>query len=103
MTEPGPTPPSAPEADLERILAIPLTLNVVVAQKAIRMEELLNLQPGDVIEFEKPVEEPLTVEIHGTPIARGTTIKRGEKFGLKISSIVPPDEAIHAMGAQAGP
>lgn len=90
-----------PEAALravDRLLEMPLTLTVVVCEKDLRLEDLLKVRPGDVIEFEKNVEEPLAVEVNGRPIADGAAVKRGEKFALKVEAVVPVPLAIRAMG-----
>lgn len=86
------------ELPLERLLEVPLTLTVVVCGKDVRLDAVLALRPGDVIEFQKAVEESLTVEINGRPVAAGSAAKRGEKFAIKIQDIVSAPERIRAMG-----
>lgn len=81
-------------------LDLPVVLSVVVAERMMPLGDVLAIQPGSVIEFDKPVEEALTVEIHGIAIARGKAVKRGERFGLRISEIVPPQETVRAMGGR---
>lgn len=85
---------------LQRILELPLTLTVVLSEKTLRVEDVVGIKQGDVIEFDRAVNTPLTVEVHGQAIARGNAVKLGEKFGLKLTAIVPPEQAVQAMGGR---
>lgn len=94
-------PPESTEAaqrSVDRLLTLPLWLTVVVCEKDLRVEDLVKIRPGDVVEFEKNVEQELTVEINGRAVADGVAVKRGEKFAVKIQNVVPLHDAIRAMG-----
>ncbi len=85
--------------NLDRILSIELPMVVLLARKRMRLEEILKLVPGVVLEFDKPVTDPLDLLVNEQVIARGDTVKVGEKFGLQIREIASPKETIRAMGA----
>ncbi len=85
--------------NLDRILAIELPMVVLLARKRMRLEEVLTLIPGTVLEFDKPVTDPLELLVNEQVIARGDTIKVGERFGLQVREIASPKETIRAMGA----
>lgn len=84
--------------NLDRILAIELPMVVLLARKRMRLEEVLRLIPGAVLEFDKPVTDPLDLLVNEQVIARGDTVKVGERFGLQIREIASPKETIRAMG-----
>lgn len=84
--------------NLERILAIELPMVVLLARKRMRLEEVLRLIPGSVLEFDKPVTDPLDLLVNEQVIARGDTVKVGERFGLQIREIATAKETIRAMG-----
>lgn len=84
--------------NIERILAVELPLIVLLARKRMRLEEILKLVPGTVLEFDKPVTDPLDLLVNEQVIARGDTIKVGERFGLQVREIASPKETIRAMG-----
>ena len=84
--------------NLDRILAIELPMVVLLARKRMRIEEILRLIPGTVLEFDKPVTDPLDLLVNEQVIARGDTIKVGERFGLQVREIASPKETIRAMG-----
>jgi flagellar motor switch protein FliN/FliY len=101
----APTPPAAgppPETrSLDRILALRLPLSVVLAGKDLCVSDVLQLRPGDVLEFEKRVDDPLEVLINQKTIARGTAVKSGERFALKIVRILTAEETVRLLGPPA--
>jgi len=53
---------------------------------------VLELAPGTILHFNKPCDDPLSLHVGSCEVAVGETVKVGEKFGLKISSMVLPKE-----------
>ena len=84
--------------NLDRILSIELPIVVLLARKRMRVEEILRLIPGTVLEFDKPVTDPLDLLVNEQVIARGDTIKVGEHLGLQVREIASPKETIRALG-----
>ncbi len=74
------------------LLKIRVPLTVTLAQKKQAVEEILELGPGSIIQFEKSCEEMLDLSVANLPIARGEAVKVGEKFGLRVTSLVLPGE-----------
>lgn len=89
-------PPST--ANLEPILAIPIQSMVVLAEKEVPLKYVLSLRQGQIIEFDKKVDELLDLVVTDQVLARGVAVKRGEKFGLQITGIEDPREVIRALG-----
>lgn len=87
-----------PARNLDRVLGIELPLVVLLARKRMSLEEVLKLVPGTVLDFEKAVTEPLDLLVNDKVIARGDTVKVGERFGLQVREIAAPKETIRAMG-----
>ena len=82
---------------VDTILKIPLTESVVIAERPMAVEDVLNIKVGDVVEFPKRFDESLELRIGGRTIAEGMAITVGEKFGLQISAILDPSETVGAM------
>ena len=59
----------------------------VLAEKTLRMGQVLSLRPGDVMEFPRRPDEPLELRVSGRTVAEGSAVKIGDRFGLKISSM----------------
>ena len=53
--------------------------------------------PGSIIQFEKLCDEMLTLEVGNHRVAEGETVKVGDKFGLRVTSMVMPDERFHPV------
>ncbi len=89
------TPPAAaatsPESNLskllERIMDIPLTVEVVVGSTTMILKDLLNIGPGSVIELDREINEPVDIRVNGKLMAQGELVVIGEKFGVRITEI----------------
>jgi flagellar motor switch/type III secretory pathway protein FliN len=57
------------------------------------------LGPGSIIQFDKSCEEMLELDAGGRRIAMGEAVKVGDKFGLRITSIILPDERFRPVTA----
>jgi flagellar motor switch protein FliN len=76
----------------ESVMQVKVPVVVTLAQKKIQIDQLLKLVPGAMIQFDKPYDSPMTVEVVDQPIAQGDVVKAGEKFGLRITEIMSPAE-----------
>jgi flagellar motor switch protein FliN len=74
------------------LLKIETTVAVTLAQQKLPVERILQFVPGVMIQFDKPCDMPLTLEIDGNTIAEGEVVKVGDKFGLRITDICNRDE-----------
>lgn len=74
------------------LLRIPVTVVVTLAEKRQPLGRILELGPGSIIQFEKSCDEALELEAGGRTVALGEAVKVGEKFGLRITSMIMPEE-----------
>jgi flagellar motor switch protein FliN/FliY len=85
-------PPSS-AADYSRtVLSISTPVAVVLARKKVSLDRIVNLVPGSMLTFDAHCDEPLMLEAGGHPIAKGETVKIGDKFGLRIRQILEGSE-----------
>ena len=70
------------------VLRIETAVSVTLARKNVSLDRIINRVPGSMLTFDVHCDEPLTLEAGGHPIARGETVKIGDKFGLRIREIV---------------
>jgi flagellar motor switch protein FliN/FliY len=68
-------------------MQLPLTASVVLAEKTLRLKDVLALRPGEVLEFPRRADDPLELRVAGRAIAEGAAVKIGERFGLRISGM----------------
>jgi len=99
--------PAAPQrrtaqlADLPQysrsLLRVKVPVVVTLAEKRQTLGRIVELGPGSIIQFEKSCEDMLDLDIADCHIATGEAVKVGDKFGLRITSIVLPEERFHTV------
>lgn len=85
------------------LLKIEVPVVATLARKKQSITDIIELAPGDIIQFEKSCEDALTLEVGNQPVALGEAVKVGDKFGLRIISIEMPDERFESLGRQSAP
>ena len=102
--ETAPAPAPAPEAQtvfspdsLSMILDIPLLLTVELGRTAMKIEDLLNLEPGSTITMVNLEGEPLDIMANDKLVARGEVVVEKEKYGIRITEIVSRLERIKSL------
>ena len=88
--------PGSPSIDV--ILDIPVTLAMEVGSTNITIRNLLQLNQGSVIELDRLAGEPLDVLVNGTLIAHGEVVVVNEKFGIRLTDVISPQERIKKLG-----
>ncbi len=74
------------------VLHVQVPVVVTLASKRMPIDQVLKLVPGMMIQFEKPCDSPMILELAGVPIAQGEVVKIGDKFGIRIGEIIRPGE-----------
>jgi len=103
----APAPPrDAPAAEFpgytRSLLRIAVPVTVTLAEKRQPLGRVIELSPGSIIQFDKSCEEMLELSAAGRKIAAGEAVKVGDKFGLRITSIVLPDERFEPVRRRWG-
>jgi len=89
------TPVSDPKLDV--ILDIPVTLSMEVGQTDIPISNLLQLNQGSVIELDRVAGEPLDVMVNGTLIAHGEVVVVNDRYGIRLTDVISPQERIKRL------
>lgn len=83
---------SSPRLDM--LLDVPLEVGVELGRTRLTIQDLLQLGPGSVIELDKIAGEALDILVNGRLVARGEAVVVNDKFGVRITDIVSPQERI---------
>ena len=83
--------------DLEFLQKMPLTMTFEVGRAKMNINDLLSLGQGSVLELHRLVGESLDIFANGKLIAQGEVIISNEKFGAKLTHVVPPEERVYKM------
>lgn len=89
---------SSVKGELDRILEIPLVIHVELGRKRMRIGELLEVGTGTVVELETAAGAPLSIYANKTLIAQGEAVVVGERYGVRVTDIVSPQERVRKLG-----
>ena len=82
------------------LLHIQVPISVTLATKRQPIDQIMELGAGSIIHFEKSCEEMLDLYVGEHPVAKGEAVKVGEKFGLRITSVIMPEERFKPVGGK---
>lgn len=88
--------PAVPQG-FDMILDIPVNLTVELGRTKISIRNLLQLAHGSVVELEGLAGEPMDVLVNGTLIAQGEVVVVNEKFGIRLTDVITPQERIRKL------
>ncbi|HNR29676.1 MAG TPA: flagellar motor switch protein FliN [Candidatus Hydrogenedentes bacterium] len=100
--EPPPSsdrPASAPitPPNLDMVMDIRLVATARLGRVEMPIGDILGLGPGSIVEVGHLIDEPVELLINDRLIARGDVVVVDEKFGLRITEIVSPQERIKSL------
>jgi flagellar motor switch protein FliN/FliY len=82
---------------LDRILDIPLKVTVLLGRTKWPIKDILDLKPGSVVELQSLVDEPVEVLVNGTLVAMGEVVVVNENFGVRLTSIIEPEQRLQRL------
>ena len=82
---------------LDMIMDIPVQLTVELGRTKIAIRNLLQLAQGSVIELDRLAGEPMDVLVNGCLIAQGELVVVNDKFGIRLTDVIAPDERLHRL------
>jgi flagellar motor switch protein FliN/FliY len=82
---------------LDLLLDVPLNVDVELGRARMTIQDLLALGPGSVIELDKVAGEALDILVNDRLVARGEAVVVNDKFGIRITDIVSPQERIQRL------
>lgn len=84
--------------NIDFVLDIPLQVTVQIGSTRMLIRELLQLGQGSVIELNKLAGEPMEVLVNNKLVARGEVVVVNEKFGIRLTDVVSPNQRIQQLG-----
>jgi flagellar motor switch protein FliN/FliY len=89
--------PGAPSG-LEFFHDVSMKITVEFARTEMSIRDLLRLKAGGVLELNKMAGEPLDIRLNGRLIARGEAVIVNDRFGVRVTEIVSPEDVIDSLG-----
>lgn len=88
---------SSEKVDLDVLLDIPVTLALEIGRAKVSIRNLLSYTQGSVIEMDRLAGEPLDLLVNGTLIAHGEVVVINDKFGVRLTDVISPQERIKKL------
>lgn len=86
--------PEKPKQNLDLLLDIPLQVTVELGRTKQKLEEILELDAGSIVELDKLAGEPVDVLVNSKLIAKGEVVVIDENFGVRITDIISQKERL---------
>jgi flagellar motor switch protein FliN/FliY len=90
----------SPEKDrkLELLMDLNLPVSIELGRTNLPLRDILNLQRGSIVEFEKLASEPVDILINGRKMAEGEVVVIEKHFGIRITNLVDASERVKGLG-----
>lgn len=89
------------KADLEVLLDVPLTISVELGRVSMKVQEVIDLGAGSIIEIDKAAGEPIDILVNGRLVARGEVVVVEDNFGVRVTEILSPKDRVLTLGEAA--
>lgn len=80
--------------DINYLLDVNLQITVEVGRKQAYISQILGYDHGSIVELDKLVGEPLDLLVNKKRVARGEIVVVNEKFAIKITEILDPNDRL---------
>lgn len=88
-------------ADLEVLLDVPLTISVELGRVTMKVQDVIDLGAGSIIEIDKAAGEPIDILVNGRLVARGEVVVVEDNFGVRVTEILSPKDRVLTLGEAA--
>lgn len=82
---------------LDLLMDIELPIVIELGRTQMSLKRILELGPGAIVEMDRLAGEPVDILINGKVVARGEVVVVDENFGVRIISLVTPEERIKLL------
>jgi flagellar motor switch protein FliN len=91
-------PPPEREKKLDLLMDLSLSVAIELGRTNLMIRDILDLQRGSVVEFEKLASEPVDILINGKKMAEGEVVVIEKHFGIRITNLVDAAERVKGLG-----
>jgi len=84
--------------NIDLILDVPLQITVELGKVRKLIRDILELNPGSIIELDKMAGEPVDILVNGKMIAKGEVVVIEDSFGVRITDILSPENRVMKLG-----
>ncbi len=82
---------------LDMLYDIQLSISIELGRRQMYIRDILELERGSIIEFEKLASEPVDILINGKKMAEGEVVVIDKHFGIRITTLIDPADRIKGL------
>jgi len=82
---------------LDLLMDIEMPIIIELGRSQMSLKRILELGPGAIVEMDRLAGEPVDILINGKVVARGEVVVVDENFGVRIISLVSPEERLKLL------
>ena len=83
---------SGENIELDAIEDVPVEITVVLGETTIKVEDLLKMGKGAIIELDRKVGEPVELYVNERCVAKGEIVVVDNKIGVTMTEIIKGDK-----------
>lgn len=83
--------------NVEMLLDIEMDVSIELGRADLSVKRILELAPGAIVELDRMAGEPVDLLVNGKVVAKGEVVVVDENFGIRIVSLVSPEERIKSL------
>ena len=87
----------APKINVDMLLDIELEVCIELGRTDLTIKRVLDLAPGSLVELDRQAGEPVELLVNNKVVAKGEVVVIDESFGVRIISLVSPEERIRSL------
>ncbi|MBN1576074.1 MAG: flagellar motor switch protein FliN [Chitinispirillaceae bacterium] len=94
---PAPGGSLASRQNIDMLLDIDLDVCIELGKTMLSIKRILDLAPGSIVELDRMAGEPVDLMVNDKVVAKGEVVVIDENFGIRIVSLVSPEERIRSL------
>jgi flagellar motor switch protein FliN len=88
---------AAPRPSLELLLDVELEAALRFGSREMTLGEILDLGPGDVVQLDRHVSDPVDLIVADKIVARGEVVLVNGNFGLRVTEVAAPRKRLESI------
>ena len=91
------TTAQAPKENINMLLDVEMNVSIELGKTDMSIKRILELSAGSIIELDRMAGEPVDLMVNNKVVAKGEVVVVDENFGIRIVSLVSPEERIRSL------
>ncbi len=91
------SPPTASRPGMELLLDVELEASLRFGCREMPLGEILDLGPGDVVQLDRHVADPVDLIVGDKIVARGEVVLVNGNFGLRVTEVAAPRKRLESI------